>query len=51
MSKTLIEIRCINCSKLLGKVPDNETFEIEIKCPKCKTLHTYTMEAREAQGN
>lgn len=50
MSETLIEIRCINCNKLLGKVPDDETFKIELKCQKCKTIHMYKIEAREAQG-
>lgn len=44
------EIRCIECSKLLGKVPEDAEFEIEMKCGKCKTTHTYKSEAQEAQG-
>ena len=36
-----IEIRCIGCGKLLGKVPTNTEVEIEMKCPKCKEIHTY----------
>lgn len=41
MGKGIIEIRCINCNKLLGKVPGNTIAEIEMKCTKCKTIHTY----------
>lgn len=36
-----IEIRCIRCGKLLGKVPVGTNAEIEIKCPKCKEIHDY----------
>ncbi|WP_159436150.1 hypothetical protein [Anaerosalibacter sp. Marseille-P3206] len=38
-----IEIRCIGCGKLLGKVPTNTEAEaeIEMKCPKCKEIHAY----------
>jgi phage FluMu protein Com len=46
----MTEIRCINCKKLLGKVPKNTEVEIEIKCPKCKTTHKYILEALEAQA-
>lgn len=37
------EIRCINCEKLLGRVPKNTIAKIEIKCPKCKYIHTYQL--------
>jgi len=42
------EIRCIECKKLLGRVPDDAEFEIELKCTKCKKVHIY-IEALEAQ--
>lgn len=37
----LKEIRCIRCKKLLGRVPEKTEAEIEMKCPKCKMVHTY----------
>ena len=39
--KDRIEIRCIGCGKLLGKVPTNTEAEIEMKCSKCKEIHNY----------
>ncbi|WP_300297661.1 Com family DNA-binding transcriptional regulator [Anaerosolibacter sp.] len=45
----MTEIRCIACKKVLGKIPEGTEVEIEIKCPKCKTTHTYKIEAQEAQ--
>ena len=39
-----IEIRCIRCKKLLGKVPIGTVADVEIKCPKCKTVHTYKLD-------
>ncbi|MBB6218201.1 phage FluMu protein Com [Anaerosolibacter carboniphilus] len=47
----MTEIRCIDCKKVLGKIPEGTQVEIEIKCPKCKTTHTYKFEAQEAQVN
>ena len=38
-----IEIRCIRCKKLLGRVPAGTVADVEIKCPKCKTVHTYKL--------
>ncbi len=46
----MTEIRCICCRKLLGKIPKQTKAKIEIKCPKCKTIHVYDTEALEAQG-
>lgn len=37
------EIRCINCNKLLGRVPEGTKANIEMKCPKCKVVHTYRL--------
>jgi LSD1 subclass zinc finger protein len=31
----MIEFRCSNCNKLLGKIEG----KAEIKCPKCKTMN------------
>jgi phage FluMu protein Com len=45
----MTEIRCVYCNKVLGRVPEGTEVEIEIKCPKCKTTHTYKLEAQEAQ--
>ncbi|NBI08262.1 Com family DNA-binding transcriptional regulator [Senegalia massiliensis] len=44
------EIRCKVCSKLLGRVPKATAFEIEMKCPRCKSVRIYNKEALEAQG-
>lgn len=33
----LIEYRCSNCNKLLGKF--SNTSEFEIVCPRCKTVN------------
>lgn len=44
------EIRCKKCNKLLGRIPDNIEFEIEMKCPRCKCIRIYNKEALEAQG-
>jgi phage FluMu protein Com len=43
------EIRCIACKKVLGKISKGTEVEIEIKCSRCKTTHTYKLEAQEAQ--
>jgi len=34
------EFRCNFCHRLLAKVQEGS--EVEIKCPKCKTLNLYT---------
>lgn len=45
-----MKIKCIKCGKNLGEVKKNISFEIEIKCTRCKTKHTYKIEAPEVQG-
>lgn len=35
MRETLIDFRCSNCNKLLGKIEGMA----EIKCPKCKRVN------------
>ncbi len=44
------DIRCKECNKLLGRIPEGTEFEIEMKCPRCKTIEIYNKEALEAQG-
>lgn len=39
-----IEIRCIRCNKLLCRVPVGTVVDVEIKCTKCKTVHTYKLD-------
>lgn len=41
------EIRCVGCGKLLGRVPKDTDTTIEIKCVKCKTIHTYKIGDKE----
>lgn len=41
MENNRIEIRCVGCGKLLGRVPGDTNTTIEIKCAKCKIIHTY----------
>lgn len=41
MEDNRIEIRCVECGKLLGRVPEDTNTTIEIKCAKCKAIHTY----------
>lgn len=56
--KTLIkdknyrELRCKNkrCNKLLGRIDKGYKIGyLELKCPKCKTINKYGVEALEAQ--
>lgn len=47
------EFRCCQCHRLLAKIEG--TGKVEIKCPRCKTINTYseevyiTIETREAK--
>lgn len=53
--KAVKEFRCKFCHRLLAKI--EEARDIEIKCPKCKTLNTwrddvvYVMEVDERSVN
>lgn len=40
-------IRCVNCNKLLGKVPIDTVAEIEMKCPRCRVEFTYKLGEEE----
>jgi len=39
----LKEFRCSFCNRLLARVGENS--QVEIKCPKCKSLNLYQNEA------
>lgn len=39
-------IRCINCNKLLFKIPAYTITNVEQKCPRCGLVHTYKLEAQ-----
>ncbi len=34
----MLQIRCPKCNKTLFRVYDNDPYNIEIKCPRCKTI-------------
>lgn len=36
-TETLVEVRCWNCGRLLGKIPVGTPYQF--KCPKCKTMN------------
>jgi len=32
------EFRCLQCGKLLAKYNNEQSFSLQVKCPRCRTL-------------
>lgn len=43
------DIRCKKCDKLLFKTSSKFKGNIEVKCPKCKSINSYNLEVQETQ--